>query len=581
MSRLHTIMTCQWADLDIEQMCKQAASMGYDGLELACWGGQLDPKRAAEDDAYVAEVKAILEKYGMKVEALCAHIIGQCVGDYNDPRLDNFAPAELAGQPDAIRAWGIETMKYCAIAAKKMGAYVVTGFTGSPIWKYLYSFPQTTEEMVEAGFQEIYDLWCPILDVFKENGIKFALEVHPGEIAFDYYTTKRLLEKFADRPEFGLNLDPSHLIWQGVTPHVFLEDFIDRVYHVHMKDAAVTLNGRSGLLDQMKQPHRYDEKQVSQGLRQMLWGYFKKMVIADRAAVLVNTVLDDPWSYSGSILAVGVLFYCIQLYGDFSGGIDIARGVARMFGIDLAENFRRPIFSTSLTDFWRRWHITLGAWMRDYLFYPLSLSKPFGRLGRFTRKHIKGKLGKILPTSLATFIVYFVIGIWYGANWRYVAFGFWNGGIITLSLLLAPQFLVWKEKLHINDKSLGWHIFQVVRTNILVFFGRYITRAPRFLTAVWMVKETFLHPNLPDLWNGTLLSLGLTGWDLAVLWIGVAIMLAAEWYQEKQGPIRPMLETKPAWFQWFTTMVLPLAILFCLGVLRADYIPEGFIYQQF
>lgn len=252
-----------------------------------------------------------------------------------------------------------------------------------------------------------------------------------------------------------------------------------------------------------------------------------------------------------------------------------------MFGIDLAENFRRPIFSTSLTDFWRRWHITLGAWMRDYLFYPLSLSKPFGRLGRFTRKHIKGKLGKILPTSLATFIVYFVIGIWHGANWRYVAFGFWNGGIITLSLLLAPQFLVWKEKLHINDKSLGWHIFQVVRTNILVFFGRYITRAPRFLTAVWMVKETFLHPNLPDLWNGTLLSLGLTGWDLTVLWIGVAIMLAAEWYQEKQGPIRPMLETKPAWFQWLTTMVLPLAILFCLGVLRADYIPEGFIYQQF
>ena len=101
-------------------------------------------------------------------------------------------------------------------------------------------------------------------------------------------------------------------------------------------------------------------------------------------------------------------------------------------------------------------------------------------MGRFTRKHIKGKLGKILPTSLATFIVYFVIGIWHGANWRYVAFGFWNGGIITLSLLLAPQFLVWKEKLHINDKSLGWHIFQVVRTNILVFFGRYITRAPAF-----------------------------------------------------------------------------------------------------
>ena len=309
-------------------------------------------------------------------------------------------------------------------------------------------------------------------------------------------------------------------------------------------------------------------------------GVFQKMVIADRAAVLVNTVLDDPWSYSGSILAVGVLFYCIQLYGDFSGGIDITRGVARLFGIDLAENFRRPLFSTSLTDFWRRWHITLGAWMRDYLFYPLSLSKPFGKLGKFTRKHLKGKLGKILPTSLATFLVYFVIGIWHGANWRYVAFGFWNGGIITLSLLLAPYFLRWKQALRINDKSKGWHLFQLVRTNLLVFFGRYITRAPRFLTAVWMVKETFLHPNLPDLWNGTLMTLGLGGGDFLILFLGVATLLLAEWYQEKKGPIRPMLERQSPFLQWVAILV-PLVVLFCFGVLRADYISSDFIYKQF
>ncbi|MDD2958770.1 MAG: sugar phosphate isomerase/epimerase [Lachnospiraceae bacterium] len=248
MSRLLTIMTCQWADLTMEDMCRKAKEMGYDGLELACWGNHLDVKRAAEDDGYVDEVKALLKKYDLKCEALAAHIIGQCVGDYNDPRLNNFAPAELADQPDAIRKWAVETMKYAAVAAKKMGCSVITCFTGSPIWKYLYSFPQTSEEMVEAGYQEIYDLWTPILDVFVENGIKFALEVHPGEIAFDYYSTQRLLKKFADRPEFGLNFDPSHLIWQGVTPHLFLQDFADRVYHVHMKDAAVTLDGRSGLL---------------------------------------------------------------------------------------------------------------------------------------------------------------------------------------------------------------------------------------------------------------------------------------------------------------------------------------------
>lgn len=248
MGRLVTLMTCQWADLDMEEMCRKAKEMGYDGLELACWGKHLDVKRAAQDDAYVAEVKALLAKYDLKCEALATHIIGQCVGDYDDPRLDNFAPPQLAGKKDEIRAWAVETMKYAAVAAKKMGCSVITSFTGSPIWKYLYSFPQTTEEMVEAGFQEIYDLWTPILDVFVENGIKYALEVHPGEIAFDYYSTERLLKKFADRPEFGINFDPSHLIWQGIKPHLFLLDFADRIYHVHMKDAAVTLDGRSGLL---------------------------------------------------------------------------------------------------------------------------------------------------------------------------------------------------------------------------------------------------------------------------------------------------------------------------------------------
>ncbi len=248
MGRPVTLTTCQWADMEFDTICRTAKEMGYDGLEIACWGKHIDPKRAATDMEYVKYIKETLQQYGLICKALATHIIGQCVGDYNDPRLDNFAPAELAGKPDEIRAWGIESMKYAAKAAKNLGVHIITGFTGSPIWKYLYSFPQTTEEMVEKGFQEIYDLWCPILDVFKENDVVFALEVHPGEIAFDYYSTERLLKKFENRPEFGLNFDPSHLIWQGITPHVFLKDFIHRVYHVHMKDAAVTLDGRAGLL---------------------------------------------------------------------------------------------------------------------------------------------------------------------------------------------------------------------------------------------------------------------------------------------------------------------------------------------
>ena len=247
-TRLVTLFTGQWADLPFDELCALAKKMGYDGLEVACWGNGIDIDRALTDDAYVAWIKECLEKNGLQMTAMGTHIIGQCVGDDPDPRLNNFAPAALADKPEEIRAWAIDAMKKAPAVAAKFGVHVITGFTGSPIWKYLYSFPQTTEAMVEAGFDRIVELWTPILDEFRKYDVKFALEVHPSEIAFDYYSTKKLLEKFADRPEFGLNFDPSHLIWQGIKPHLFLSDFIDRVYHVHMKDAAVTLDGRSGLL---------------------------------------------------------------------------------------------------------------------------------------------------------------------------------------------------------------------------------------------------------------------------------------------------------------------------------------------
>lgn len=323
-----------------------------------------------------------------------------------------------------------------------------------------------------------------------------------------------------------------------------------------------------------------DHTDLKYGIQLAMWGYFKKLVIADRAAVLVSAVLDDPWSYGGMVQAAGVLFYCIQLYGDFSGGIDIARGAARLFGIELAENFRRPIFAASLTDFWRRWHITLGTWMRDYLFYPLSLSKPFGRLGRFARRHISGKLGRILPTSLATFIVYFVIGIWHGANFRYVAFGFWNGGWITLSLLLEEPLTRARTALHINDGALWYRLFRVLRTNLIVFLGRYMTRAPRLLTAVWMMKQALVHPRFAELADGTLMALGLGGLDFAVIALGMAVVLAAERYQEKGGCVRAALEKKSFAVQWLA-IAAPLVVLLCLGVMRGDYISSDFIYKQF
>ncbi|MGE5588170.1 MAG: sugar phosphate isomerase/epimerase family protein [Clostridia bacterium] len=248
MARPVTLFTGQWADLTFEEMCRKAAEWGYDGLEIACWGDHMDVKRAAEDPNYVAQRKAILERHNLKCWALGAHLAGQCVGDLYDKRLDNFAPPAVKGRPEAIREWAVQEMKYTAQAAKNMGCYVVTGFTGSPIWKFFYSFPQTPEEMIEDAFRKIVKLWTPILDEFDRCGVKFALEVHPTEIAYDFYTTQRLFDAFAHRPTLGLNFDPSHLLWQGVTPHIFLRAFADRVYHVHMKDASVNRDGRAGIL---------------------------------------------------------------------------------------------------------------------------------------------------------------------------------------------------------------------------------------------------------------------------------------------------------------------------------------------
>ncbi len=248
MSRKVTLFTGQWADLSFEEICKKASELGYDGLEIACWGDHLDVKKAAEDPAYLDRKKSVLAKYDLGVWAIGNHLAGQCVGARYDERLDNFAPKKYTGKPAEIKKWAIEEMKLTAVAAKKMGVNVVTGFTGSPIWKFFYSFPQTTAEMVEQGYAKIVDLWNPILDVFAENEIKFALEVHPTEIAYDYYTAEKLFEKFDWRPEIGINFDPSHLIWQGINPHLFLREFANRIYHVHMKDAVVTLNGKESIL---------------------------------------------------------------------------------------------------------------------------------------------------------------------------------------------------------------------------------------------------------------------------------------------------------------------------------------------
>ncbi|MBO5722405.1 MAG: sugar phosphate isomerase/epimerase [Lentisphaeria bacterium] len=249
MARKATIFTGQWADLPLETVCQKMSSFGYAGLELACWGDHFDVFKAAASTAYCDEKRALLAKYNLDVWAISNHLAGQLICDPNfDSRSDGFAPAECAVNAEAKREWAVKSMKAAAQAAKNLGVKVVNGFTGSPIWHMLYSFPPVAPQTIEDGFKFFAEMFNPIMDEFAKCGVKFALEVHPTEIAFDIVTAQRALDAIGNRPEFGFNFDPSHLHWQMVDPVKFIETFPELIYHEHIKDAALTLDGKSGIL---------------------------------------------------------------------------------------------------------------------------------------------------------------------------------------------------------------------------------------------------------------------------------------------------------------------------------------------
>jgi sugar phosphate isomerase/epimerase len=256
MPRPVTLFTGQGADLPLEEVAQKASQWGYQGIELACWGDHFEVGRAAAEEDYCQHKMDLLEKYDLQCWAISNHLAGQAVCDaIIDARHQRILPPHVwgDGKPDGVRKRAADEMKNTARGARRLAQVaghdiVVNGFTGSPIWHMVYDFPPTSADEIAAGFREFADRWNPVLDVFKEESVKFALEVHPGEIAFDLFSAQRTLDALDQRPEFGFNFDPSHLHWQGVNPVEFIRAFAARIYHVHVKDAIVTLDGRSGIL---------------------------------------------------------------------------------------------------------------------------------------------------------------------------------------------------------------------------------------------------------------------------------------------------------------------------------------------
>jgi sugar phosphate isomerase/epimerase len=244
------LFTGQWADLPLQQLAEKVSDWGFDGLELACWGDHFEVDKALEDDGYVRAKRDLLEQHGLSCFAISTHLVGQCVCDPIDARHESILPPRIwgDGDPEGVRQRAAEEVENTARAARLMGVDIVNGFTGSSVWAKLYFFPPTSQADIDDGYRDFADRWLPILSVFEGEGVRFGLEVHPTEIAYDLVTAQRALDAIENHPAFGFNFDPSHFVHQFIDPATFIDEFPDRIFHVHVKDSRVQLDGRNSIL---------------------------------------------------------------------------------------------------------------------------------------------------------------------------------------------------------------------------------------------------------------------------------------------------------------------------------------------
>lgn len=335
------------------------------------------------------------------------------------------------------------------------------------------------------------------------------------------------------------------------------------------------------LAGQLTAPHDFDYTRASRGVQLALWGMMKKLIIADRIAIPVSAVFDHYTQYSGLLLFLAAAGYSIQIYTDFSGGMDIARGVSQIFGLELELNFNQPFFSRSVEEFWRRWHITLGGWMRDYIFYPLSLSKAFGNLSKKSRKLLGAFIGKRLPPFLAMFVVYFLVGFWHGPEWKYVGYGVWNGLFIMSGILLTETYDKGKALCGIDGESAGWRVFQMVRTFCICSAGRFFVGATGLRAALSMMKRvTYRWYDLSFLLDKTLLKLGLDTANWILLAAAVGVMFFVDLLHERNVPIRESIAKQHVIFRWLIYYAAIVAVI-VFGIYGPDYNSASFIYEQF
>ncbi|MBQ7562396.1 MAG: MBOAT family protein [Lachnospiraceae bacterium] len=322
----------------------------------------------------------------------------------------------------------------------------------------------------------------------------------------------------------------------------------------------------------------FDPLKIRSGFMRILWGLFKKLVIADRLAGYVENSIALRGTYQGVYLLLTIFFYSMQIYGDFSGGIDVALGVSEMFGIRVAENFERPFFSKNIAEYWRRWHITLGTWFKDYIFYPLTVSKSLLRFSKWVRTHISEGLGKRIPLYLPMIAVWVATGMWHGSESRFVVWGLLNCFFLILGTELEPVSLALTRRLKLTERSFGLKLFRVLRTFCLMAFLRVFDISESVPAAFQTIRDAFCFSGGFD-WNIVFTELGLPEEELRVAVIALLVLLCVSLLQQK-GSIRERLSEKPAYLQWIVLGVLFTGVV-VFGTYGMGYDAKAFIYLQF
>lgn len=330
---------------------------------------------------------------------------------------------------------------------------------------------------------------------------------------------------------------------------------------------------------QLKERHDFKYENIKYGAQLVLWGFFKKLLIADRVALITDTVFAPGFDFNGGHVWVGVLAYSFQIYCDFSGGIDITRGVAQMMGINLPQNFLRPFFATSMGDFWQRWHVSLTMWMRNYVFFPVMLSKPVTNLSKKIKKRFGNNAGKLVPSVVTPFVVFFLINIWHGLGWQRIINAIYMAGLISLSVALSGFYKKLGEKLHVNTEAFSFRIFQSVRTFLLICVSRIITKAPSLAVAIDMLKAwlTDITGIATTFFSEDLFELGMTKEGFLVVAVAIVVLFIIGILQESGMQIRETLAKQNMLFRWAIYMLLIFSILI-FGQYGSGYDASSFIY---